>query len=389
MRKGVWEVALISLTVTVSLYAVIKPLHRMIGSYHYSTETCNTVQPKECKCTNNSDGSNKVRSFVSPGLSTYNSTLYTNTYTRLGSELNFNTKTCPPQSLALHNFTGTNKPLQSSCPAVFIIGARKGGTTSLYQYLSHHPNFEGIHLEEGPGAGETYHFSARYTLENWKTYSSRFPKLKVMTGDASVGNLVNCQVPARIIETCGSVSKILVLLRNPIKRYLSNFFMRTNLHTKEYSPNTALSTIINLEMDSFYNKLLHNGLDVSLNPDKWEQYRCMYNPSDNMLYEGLYYVHLMNWLCNYPRNNILVMKSEEFYQNTSVIMEQVYNFLGLSPLSKESRKLVTSFIFNKGNKTRLLPHQVLLKNEEKKLRHLYKPFNEALAHLLQWNDLSW
>lgn len=37
---------------------------------------------------------------------------------------------------------------------VFVLGARKGGTTSLYSYLAQHPRFEGVRLDQGPRAGE-------------------------------------------------------------------------------------------------------------------------------------------------------------------------------------------------------------------------------------------
>ena len=313
------------------------------------------------------------------------------TRTRLGTNLaSFSVKdSCPPESLMLKDWTNI-KPIYSSCPAVFIVGARKGGTTSLYQYLSHHPDFEGIHLEDGPSAtaGETFHFSARYFTENWKKYASRFPKASVMTGDASVGNFINCNVPSRLFESCGNFSK-LILLRNPVNRYVSNFLMRARLNKKHYSNNTGLSTVINLEVDSFYNTLLKKGVSLSLSPDKWEQFQCLFKPSENMLFEGLYYAHLMNWLCNYPSSNILIMNSEEFYENTTFILQQVYQFLGLSPLSESSRELVTSFIFNKGENKLLLPHQMLLPHDRKKLTHIYRPFNNELFKLLEWNDVSW
>uniref|UniRef100_A0A1X7VCW5 Sulfotransferase domain-containing protein n=1 Tax=Amphimedon queenslandica TaxID=400682 RepID=A0A1X7VCW5_AMPQE len=283
--------------------------------------------------------SSSAINFVPPGSSSFSLDHYTasgrrTTLTRLGTDLaTLSLKdSCPPESLMLKDWTNI-RPVHSSCPAVFIIGARKGGTTSLYQYLSHHPDFEGIHLEDGPSAGETFHFSARYSTENWKTYASRFPKASVMTGDASVGNFINCNVPSRLFESCGNFSKVLILLRNPINRYVSNFLMRARFKKKHYSNNTGLSTVINLEIDSFYNTLLKKGVSLSLSPDKWEQFQCLYKPAENMLFEGLYYIHLMNWLCNYPGSNMLIINSEEFYKNTTFILQQVYQFLGLSPLT--------------------------------------------------------
>lgn len=393
MKKSICEVIMLSLAVLSCLNA-FHSIYKML-LYRPDIHSCSL----SCDCSSNQPlttalGLSPAIKFVPPGKSSFVLQQYTvsgerMTRTRLGTDL---TKfsihdSCPPHSLMLSDWS-SNEPFHSSCPAVFIIGARKGGTTSLYQYLSHHPDFEGIHLEEGPMAGETFYFSARYTTENWKTYTSRFPKGSVMTGDASVGNFVNCNVPARILQSCGNFSKILILLRNPINRYVSNFLMRTRLRTKDFSNNTGISTIISLEIDSFYNKLIKNGVSLGLSPDMWDQFRCLFKPADNMLFEGLYYVHLMNWLCNYPLNNILIMNSEEFYENTTFVLQQVYQFLGLSPLSDRSRQLVTSFIFNKGENS-LLPRHVLHSSDRKKLNHIYKSFNKALFNLLQWNDVSW
>ena len=390
-RMKILELCITSLTVLLWFYSV-SILHTRVNSW----------EPNVCQCKCNSSVSTSTStstiplqnfdhkymestSFVPPGPSSLNKNHLDHSLTRVGNELKFDVSYCPPQSIMLTEWKRV-KPVHSSCPAVFVIGARKAGTTSLYQYLSHHPDFEGIHLEDGPTAGETFHFSARYSTERWNIYKARFPKLSLMTGDASVGNFVNCEVPRRIFESCGNFSRVLILLRNPVDRYVSNFLMRTKLGTRKYSSNTALSTVIKLEMSSFYNLILSKGIHVETGPEQWAKHCCMFAPSTNMLYEGLYYVHLMNWLCNFPAENILIMNSEEFYSNTTYIMQQVYQFLGLSPLSNDHRQLVTSFVFNKGAAS-LLSHQMLQDTDKKKINHLYKPFNKALIKLLQWNNI--
>ena len=46
-------------------------------------------------------------------------------------------------------------PKHQDCLTLFIVGARKGGTTSLYSYVAKHPDFDGILLNRGPMSGET------------------------------------------------------------------------------------------------------------------------------------------------------------------------------------------------------------------------------------------
>ena len=330
-----------------------------------------------------------IQDFIPPGFSTLDPSYSKYSLTRIGSELSFSYKSCPAQSVMVSDWTKI-EPIHKTCPAVFIIGARKGGTTSLYQYLSNHPDFEGYHLEEGPKAGETFHFSNRYSTESWDLYKSRFTKQHFMTGDASVGNFVDCEVPKRIFESCGNFSKIVIILRNPINRYTSNFLMRARLGTRANN-NTGISTVTKLEMQSYVDTLLAKGIDInaamSKGPKLWSKFLCMYKPSRNMIYEGFYYVHLMNWLCNYPSENIIILNSEEFYRNTSEILKQVYQFLGLQPLSNDHRNLITSFVFNKGSQT-VLSHQILQKSDRKKLNALYKSFNKELMKLLTW-DVDW
>ena len=309
---------------------------------------------------------------------------------RLGSELEFDAGKCPADSVVKTPSWQSNRPKHSSCPAVFIVGARKAGTTSLYQYLSHHPDFEGIHLEDGPQAGETFYFSARYYKESWRHYRSRFPKDEPkLTGDASVGNLVNCAVPRRIFESCGKNTKIVMLFRHPIKRYVSNFLMRTSRGTRNFGNNTALTTVIKMEIENYYKKLITGGLDLQSLPQQWTKLVCKYRPSESLFFEGLYHVHLQNWLCNYPfPANILILNSEEFYSNTSAVLAQVYQFLGLSTLSQQQRGVITAFVFNKGKGT-VIPHHRLQPEDRLKLRSIYEPFNRALLQQLKWNGVDW
>ena len=165
-------------------------------------------------------------------------------YTRLGSELNFDPSTCPPDSLyalrkgKLQNVSGET----DRCPRLFIVGAKKGGTTSLYNYTDHHPDFKGIRLYNVPNHyGETFHFGNKWGKNTTDEYVSQFPNSK-MSGDASVDNLVHCLAPQRIFNTCGSDRKVIILLRDPLDRYESNFRMR--VAGKGY-PNYSNATQIN------------------------------------------------------------------------------------------------------------------------------------------------
>ena len=299
--------------------------------------------------------------------------------TRLGSSLAFDTTSCPKDSMLLTSKLMNSKPQHNDCPTLFIIGARKGGTTSLYNYISKHPEFEGIFLNKRPGIGETFYFaSSRYLKWSWEEYVELFPSREVMSGDASVGNLVQCQVPERIFTACGKQAKVVMLLRDPVVRFVSNVLFR---HAK-------LPETTNKELEQIYSRKkfrsLMEDVNESLVAKNWSSLLCLFSQSANIVYEGLYYVHLLNWLCNFPPENILIVNSEEFFSEPSDILDQVTRFLRLKTLDWSEYDRITEIVYNKGKYEHKSEAESLTSDAKKKLLNVYGPFNEALLRLLDW-----
>ena len=314
------------------------------------------------------------------------------TLSRLGNQLKLNyAQKCPKGSVMLNNEWRHYTPDHLDCPTLFIVGARKAGTTSLYTYLSRHPNFKGIFLDRGPMAGETFYFSAHHDKDSWdwRRYTKLFEHVTwLMTGDSSVGNLVNCNVPERIWRACGKQAKIVILLRDPLRRFLSNYLMRSDQGIRSYSNNTRASTVVEVELESFINTALKKGADIRSIDQSWERFRCLFSPSRNLLFEGLYYVHVMNWLCNFPPENILILNSEEFFEKTPTILEQVIEFLALSPLDIDTVEFITSTVYNQGSGF-THSHQHLSDLDRRKLMAIYKHTNKPLLQLLDWQNVNW
>ena len=311
----------------------------------------------------------------------------TQTLTRLGSDLNFDVASqCPSNAIMTSKHTNFT-PLHLNCPTLFLVGARKGGTSSLYHYISKHPDFEGTRLDQGPKVGETFYFSSHYNIKSWEQYLGLFPSGGVMTGDASVGNLVHCKVPRRLFESCGKQAKVVMLVRNPINRFVSNFLMRAKLNLMRIQNTTSISTVLKLQLDAFFHAALGRHVDVTNFVREWAKLRCLFDPAMNMVFEGVYYVHLLNWLCNFPSENILIINSEEFYKKPSLILDQVFQFLGLRRLDSDTYDWITAHVYNKGT-TNVPPQQRLMKMDRKKLLGVYKQFNTALLQLLDWKELQ-
>lgn len=288
----------------------------------------------------------------------------------------------------MRNVSPTFAPLHLDCPTLFIVGARKAGTSSLYHYVSKHPDFEGTRLDRGPKVGETFYFSSKYSDTPWEDFLKSFPSDGVMTGESSVGNLVSCEAPQRIFNSCGKQAKVVMLLRNPVDRFVSNFLMRARLGSTRMSNNTAIATVLKVQLDRFFDAILNKQVDITNLPKQWPLLRCCFEPATNMIYEGLYYVHLMNWLCNFPRENILIINSEEFYSKPSVILDQVLQFLDLRRLDEETYQWITSSVYNKG-RYNTSKHQILSTLDRKKLASVYREMNKELLTMLDWDNVQW
>ena len=311
---------------------------------------------------------------------------------RLGIQLNFDYATCPTSAL-MRNRT-KRVPLHDDCPKVFLVGTRKGGTTSLIKYLSAHPDFAGanINLKDSKAyhVGETDYFSLHYSYK-WKKYKAQFAGNDHVLGDSSVSNFVDCHVPAKIYKSCGDSMKsmkFIMLLRDPVERFQSNYQFRLHYNFTGYNRNLVnISFFVNKEIKKFHNALLKRKLDPNTAQDHLNNLLCMFKPGKNAIYEGLYPVHVHQWLCNVPAENILIINSEEFFQYTGDILSKVIHFIGLSPLSNKTIATIVSQKYNVSPK--LQSKHWLSQSEHQRIKDLYQPFNLKILDMLHWPHTLW
>ena len=265
------------------------------------------------------------------------------TLTRYGNDLNFDPETCPSDSLMAMSKLEHATPLHNDCPTLFIVGARKGGTTSLYQYVSKHPDFKGVNLNKGLRAGETFYFEHHRfidSMQSWQYYQNLFPQDASMSGDSSVGNLLHCKVPQRLFTSCGKQAKVVMLFRNPIERFVSNYLMRFGFSTRSYR--NVFYVAKNNPIEKYIKGIMNRGVISQQIEKDWTKLLCLFGPGHNMVFEGIYYVHLLNWLCNFPAENIMIINSEEFFASPTTILRQVFEFIGLHQVSNETLQAFTS-----------------------------------------------
>jgi len=98
----------------------------------------------------------------------------------------------------------------------------------------------------------------------------------------------------------------------------------------------------------------------------------------SFLQKGIYADQLEEWFKHFPKNQMLIIKSEDFFTNTPRILSQVYDFLGLSQYDIPTKKK-----YQHGNY-----EQKMKLETRKKLIEYFKPHNERLYKLIDI-DFQW
>jgi hypothetical protein len=207
-------------------------------------------------------------------------------------------------------------------PDFLVIGAQRSGTSSMYKYLEHHPCVLSSLRKE------TEYFSARLDLgEDW--YRAHFPSrarrsweqrrrgLPVLTFEASPNYLFHPLAPARA-ATMVPDAKLVVLLRNPVERAFSHHQheVRAGRETEPFERAVALEAArLAGEEERMVSQPGYRSL-------AWERYSYQAR--------GHYAGQLERWLGAYGEDRLLVVRSEDLYQDPARTFGEVQAFLGLA-----------------------------------------------------------
>ncbi len=247
------------------------------------------------------------------------------------------------------------KPKQKN-PNFIIFGSAKCGTTALYLYLSRHSQMLLPHKKELDFFWQHYDRGMDWYLANFPAITDRED---FFTGEASPNYIRFPQVAQRIKAHCPE-SKLIVLLRNPVKRAISWHYHKVNSGLATGSLEEAIATEL---------KQLENISEAELQ-------KGGYRKVDN-IYSSLYYYQLQPWLENFPREQFLFLKSEDFYGNTAEVMNQVFEFIGVAP-----QQLAEYPTVHKGSYSKV-DDQI-----SQQLKKYFRPYNQKLEELLEM-EFDW
>lgn len=261
-------------------------------------------------------------------------------------------------SYGFHILTTPFQPL----PDFLIIGAQKCGTSALYTYLSYHPQLKKSILKE------INYFNDKFDKKtNW--YKRHFPllpglKKDIQTYEATPEYLYHPNVAERIASFSPHI-KLILLLRNPVDRAISNYWHNFNSGREKLSMRETFEkeiALINKENkkpsdDKFYN----NTRRYSSNLDR-----------------GIYSLQIERYLKHFNLNQILILKSEDFFQDPQATLDKTTDFLTIDQFSFSDTKPRGVGKY----KTKTDPQII------KELNEFFKPYNKQLYDQIGF-DMGW
>jgi hypothetical protein len=191
-------------------------------------------------------------------------------------------------------------------PDFIVIGGQKCGTTFLYRYLSAHPTIL-------PSTRKEVHFFDLNFSKGMNWYRSHFPlkffKGGFFTGEASPAYLFYPYVPQRIKNVLPQV-KLIALLRNPVDRAYSHYQHEVRWKRETLSFEEALAQ----ESERIQGGLVNDQPTLAYHHFSY-------------LKRGLYAEQIPYWLDVFPREQLLILRSEDLFENPAGIFREVLTFL--------------------------------------------------------------
>jgi hypothetical protein len=200
-------------------------------------------------------------------------------------------------------------------PDFLIIGAQKAGTTALYAYLRRHPAIT------GPSWKEVSYFDRHYHRgEAW--YRGNFPnRVRArgkLVGEASPSYVFHPLGPERVKALVPDV-RLIALVRNPLDRALSQYHHEVALGREPLSFEDAL--------DAEEERL--RGEEERLVTDARYFSRAWW--SHTYQSRGRYAEQLERWLAVFPREQLLILPSEDLGADPEQAHALVLDFLAATP----------------------------------------------------------
>lgn len=206
-------------------------------------------------------------------------------------------------------------------PAFVIVGGQRCGTTSMYRYLTAHPQVAAALSKEvhffdvNYGRGPDW-YAAHFVTRRRAEVRSRRLGRQIVTGEASPYYMFHPHAVQRL-QLLVPEAKIIVMLRDPVQRAISHY---THERAKGFETADFLAAL-RLEDSRLA------GEEGMMHDDP--TYRSFSHQHFSYVGRGKYLGQLQRIYQFFPPEQVFIVSSNEFYQAPNRLYRQLVGFLGL------------------------------------------------------------
>jgi hypothetical protein len=214
----------------------------------------------------------------------------------------------------LRQRTASRRPL----PDALIIGTQRGGTTALFSYLSGHPDVRPPLIKECQFFSMHWQRGTDYYRAHFPTSEEPDGRRRWMTLDATPYYLFH-PCAAERAHAVVPEARIIALLRDPVARAVSHY---QHSAFRGFEPLPILAA---LEAED---KRLRGEADRLRREPGYSSWR---HRTLSYTSRSRYSEQLPAWLSRWPRDQVLVLRSEDLFEAPVQSYAEVLRFLGLAP----------------------------------------------------------
>jgi hypothetical protein len=246
-------------------------------------------------------------------------------------------------------------------PAFLIVGGKRCGSTSLYEYVIRHPSVTPCRVTKG-----THYFDVNFT-RGFGWYRSKFPTRprfgpgrseRRITGEASPYYMFHPLAPARIAAALPDV-RLIAALRDPVERAWSHY---------RYSVARGCEALpVGEALDREAERLAGEQERIEADPT----YQSYAHRHHTYLARGHYAEQVAALHALFGPERLLVLQSEALFADPATALRRVFRLLGL-----DENPVLGPLPVYKAGRDQTMPADI-----RKRLEAYYAPLNDELYRL--------
>ncbi|MBW3020037.1 sulfotransferase domain-containing protein [Candidatus Woesearchaeota archaeon] len=250
--------------------------------------------------------------------------------------------------------------MKGKLPDFLIIGTQKGGTVSLWHNLKKHPDIEfcpnfSSSFDDGGDNEREVHFFDKNWDKGIEWYKSLFNNNSKLQGECTPEYIFYLNSHKRMFETLPN-AKLIFIIRNPITRAYSSY-------------NHQLQQGFTWENDFSIDSSFDEAINEVFNKDLMMDFVSI----------GFYINQIKHLLKYFKKEQLLILISEQMRKNPQETYNKIFDFLGLKRFDIDYTPNIHSRKYKEPMK----------EETRKKLKEIYKPYNERLFEFLGYRIKEW